>query len=150
MATATQAKNKFVSWRGYSESNGKADKYIIKPWNRATGCHATAKKNPWCAIAVASCLIQVKAKGYSKSSTCSGQKKYYKKYHRYFTSGQPKVGDVIFVTGHEGMVTSVSSSGTGTYYSGNCKNSVLPMSFNWKKKTSGKKKIYGYGRPKYT
>ena len=151
MATASQAKKKFESWRGYSESNGKADRYIIRPWNKATGCHATAKKNPWCAISVASCLIQIKAKGYSKSSTCAGQKKYFKKYKRFIAAGnKPKIGDIIFVTGHEGIVTAVYENGKATYYSGNCKNSVLPSSFNWKTKKSGSKNIQGYGRPKYT
>ena len=149
-ATATQAKNKFVSFRGYSESNGKAQKYIIQPWNKATGCHANCKKNPWCGIAVASVLIQVKAAGYSKSSTCKNQKAYYKKYKRYYPKGtKPLIGDVIFVTGHEGMVTSVSANGKGIYYSGNCKNNTLPSSFNWKTGKAGKKAIQGYGRPKY-
>ena len=82
MAKASQCKKKWVSWRGYSESNGKAQKYIIEPWNKATGCKANCKKNPWCAIAVASNLIQIKASGYSKASTCKKQKEYYKKHKR--------------------------------------------------------------------
>ena len=150
MAKASECKAKWVSWRGYSESNGKADKYIIQPWNKATGCKppATAKKNPWCAIAVASCLIQIHGSGYSKASTCKSQKAYYKKHKRWIPAGQrPHIGDVIFVTGHEGTVTSTSTNGTGTFYSGNCKNSTLPSKFNWKTCKWGKKKVLGYGRP---
>ena len=148
MAKASQCKAKWVSWRGYSESNGKADKYIIQPWNKATGNHATSKKNPWCAIAVASCLIQIMASGFSRASTCKSQKAYYKKHNRWIPAGQrPRIGDVIFVTGHEGTVTSTNVNGTGYFYSGNCKNSTLPSKFNWKKATWGKKKVLGYGRP---
>ena len=149
MATAAAAVKKFKSWKGLKEGP-EVDRVIINPWNRATGCHAKSKKNPWCGIAAASCLIQVKAKGYSKSATCKNQKAYYKKNKRWNPAGEkPLPGDIIFITGHEGMVTSVSASGKGTYYSGNCKNSVLPSSFNWKTKKSGKKSIQGYGRPKY-
>ena len=148
MAKASQCKKKWVSWRGYSESNGKAQKYIIEPWNKATGCKANCKKNPWCAIAVASNLIQIKASGYSKASTCKTQKEYYKKHKRWISVGtRPQIGDVIFVTGHEGSVTSTSANGTATFYSGNCKNSTLPSTFNWKKGTWGSKKVLGYGRP---
>lgn len=154
MATINQATKLIVSWRGYSESNGKADKFIIQPWNRATGCHATAKKNPWCAITVASDLLQIKAKGYSKSSTCKGQKDYFKKHSRWIAKGKkPRRGDVIFVTGHEGIITCVRNNGTGVYYSGNTgakTDRVAPASFNWKTGKSGKKAIQGYGRPSYT
>ena len=149
MATSAQAVKKFKSWLGLKEGPV-VDKAIINPWNKATGCHAKSKTNPWCAIAVASDLIQVKAKGYSKSATCKNQKAYYKKYKRWIAAGQrPKVGDVIFVTGHEGMVTSTSAKGNSRYISGNSLNKVRYSSFNWKTKKAGSKKISGYGRPKY-
>lgn len=155
MATVNQACNLMKKWRSMpcTESNGKADRYIIAPWNRATGCHATAKKNPWCSITVASCFIQIKASGYSKSSTCKNQKAYYKKAGRWIQKGKkPKRGDVIFVTGHEGIITCVRTNGTGAYISGNsgakCDRVAL-SSFNWKTGKSGKKSIQGYGRPIY-
>ena len=149
MAKAATVKKLWLSWRGLKEGPA-VDRAIIDPWNRACGCHAESKKNPWCGIAVASAFIQTHCSGYSKSSTCKNQKAYYKKNGRWIPAGQrPNVGDVIFVTGHEGFVTSTSRNGKGTYYSGNCKNSVLPSSFNWKNKKSGSKKIEGYGRPKY-
>lgn len=148
MAKASQAKSKWVSWKGYSESNGKAQKFIVEPWNKATGCKANCKKNPWCAISVASCLIQIHGAGYSRAATCKVQKSYYKRNKRWINAGtRPHIGDVIFVTGHEGMVTSTNKNGTGTFYSGNCKNSTLPSTFNWKKCTWGSKKVLGYGRP---
>ena len=150
MAKASTAKAKWVSWKGYNETTkyAQTQKYIIEPWNRACGCHADCRKNPWCAISVASCFIQVKASGYSKSATCKNQKAYYKKNKRFIAVGnRPHIGDVIFVTGHEGMVTSTNKNGTGTFYSGNCSNSVKPTSFNWKKGTWGSKKVLGYGRP---
>ena len=147
MAKAAQCASKWKSWKGIKEGT-EADKVIIDPWNKATGCHATSTKNPWCAIAVSSCLIQIHADGYSKSSTCKNQKAYYKKHKRWITAGtRPHVGDVIFITGHEGTVTSTSPNGKGTYYSGNCANAVRPSSFNWKTMKAGKKSIQGYERP---
>lgn len=149
MATSAQAVKKFKSWLGLKEGPA-VDKAIINPWNNATGCHAKSNKNPWCAIGVASCLIQVHAKGYSKSATCKNQRNYYKKYKRWIPAGtRPKTGDIIFITGHEGMVTSTSSNGSGRYISGNSLNKVRYSSFNWKTKKAGKKKLLGYGRPKY-
>ena len=147
MAKAAQCVKKWKSWRGLKEGPA-VDKAIIDPWNKATGCHAKSKKNPWCAIAVASCLIQIHGSGYSKSSTCKSQKAYYKRHKRYIPAGErPHVGDVIFITGHEGTVTSTSRNGKATYYSGNSMNMVLPASFNWKTRKAGKKSIQGYGRP---
>ena len=149
MATARQAINKAKSFIGIKEGP-ECDRKIIAPWNSATGCHAESKKNPWCAIYVASVFIQVKASGYSKSATCKNQKAYYKKYKRWLDKGKrPAAGYVIFVTGHEGIVTSTSYNGTGKLVSGNCSNMVKETSFNWKKSTWGSKKVEGYGIPKY-
>lgn len=151
MTKAATVKKKWQSWKGVKEGK-QADTLIVDPWNKATGCKppANSKSNPWCAIAVASAFIQTKCSGYSKSATCKNQKAYYKKAGRWKTKGtRPNVGDVIFVTGHEGFVTSTSTNGTGTFYSGNCSNMVKPTSFNWKKATWGSKKVEGYGTPIY-
>lgn len=153
MATVNQACNLLKKWLKMpcTEANGNADRYIISVWNKKTGCHATAKKNPWCAITVASCLLQIRATGYSLSATCSNQKKYYKNNNRFYAAGtKPKRGDVLFITGHEGIITCVRSNGTGAYISGNSANAVRLGEFNWKTKKCGKKAIQGYGRPKYT
>ena len=56
---------------------------------------------------------------------------------------------LMFITGHEGIVTCVRSNGTGAYISGNSGNAVRLGTFNWKTKKCGKKKILGYGRPIY-
>lgn len=152
MATVNQACNLMKKWLKMpcTESNGKADRYIIAPWNRATGCHATASKNPWCAITVSSCLKQIKAAGFSMSSTCKNQKAYFKKHKRFFKPGtKPRRGDVLFITGHEGVITCVRTNGTGAYISGNSSNAVRLGSFNWKTGKCGSRKIQGYGRPIY-
>lgn len=149
MAKAATVKKLWLSWKGLKEGPA-VDKTIIDPWNRACGCHAESKKNPWCAISVASAFIQTKCSGYSKSATCKNQRAYYKKYKRWIPKGQrPNVGDVIFVTGHEGFVTSTSPNGSGKFISGNCSNAVRETSFNWKKCKWGTKAVQGYGRPKY-
>ena len=155
MGTVNQACNLLKKWRTMpcTESNGNADKYIIAPWNRKTGCHATSKKNPWCSITVASCLLQIKASKYSLASTCKNQKAYFKKAGRWIPKGKkPRRGDVIFITGHEAIITCVRSDGTGAHISGNSgpnSDRVALSSFNWKTGKSGKKSIQGYGRPKY-
>lgn len=150
MATARQAINKAKSFIGIKEGK-KCDLLIIDPWNKVTGCNAKSTKNPWCSIFVASVLIQIKANGFSKAATCKNQKSYYKKNKRWLEKGQrPAAGYIIFVEGHEGIVTSTSYTGSGKFTSGNCKNAVRDTSFNWKKGLWGSKKVEGYGIPKYT
>ncbi len=150
MATARQAINKILSWVGIKEGP-EADRIIINPWNKVTGCHAKSKLNAWCAITIASLLIQIKAAGYSKSAYCNKQREYYKKNGRWLdVPNRPAAGYVIFISGHEGLVTSTSYNGTGKYTSGNSANKVRTLSFNWKTGKAGKKKILGYGIPKYT
>ena len=149
MTKAATVKKKWTSWNGLKEGPA-VDKAIIDPWNKATGCSAKSTKNPWCAIAVASAFIQTKCSGYSRSATCKNQKAYYKNAGRWKAKGKrPNVGDVIFVTGHVGFVTSTSTNGTGKFISGNCSNMVKVTSFNWKKATWGTKKVEGYGYPIY-
>lgn len=150
MATARQAINKALSWVGIKEGP-EADRVIIDPWNKKTDNHAKSKTNPWCAIFIASLLLQIKAAGYSLAATCKSQREYYKKNKRWLNIPQrPSAGYVIFITGHEGIVTSTSYNGTGKYTSGNSANKVRTLSFNWKTGKAGKKKILGYGIPKYT
>lgn len=153
MATVNQACNLMKKWRSLpcTEANGKADHYIIQPWNKKTGRHITSKSTPWCAVTVASCLLQIHASGYSLSAACSTQRAYFKAHKRWIAAGnKPKRGDVMFITGHEGIITCVRSNGTGAYISGNSSNAVRLGTFNWKSKKCGSKKILGYGRPKYT
>ena len=152
MGNARRVINKANSLIGVKEGP-EADKKVIDPWNKKTGCHATSRKNPWCAIFAASVFIQSgnTVSGYSLSSTCKGQKTYYKNHKRWTEKGQrPRSGDVVFMTGHEGVITSNSYTGKCTYVSGNSGNAVRKSTFNWKTcKAANGKKIQGYGRPKY-
>lgn len=154
MATASQARLKFKSWNGYSESNGKAQKYIIDPWNKKTGCKAKAKKNPWCAIAVASCLLQIGVKKLSLSSVCKTQMAWYKSKKRWRNRGAvPKVGDIVFYDfkgegypTHVGMITSVNYKKKGYIYviEGNKSNKVGYRHISYTSKY-----ILGFGVPYY-
>ena len=134
------------SWKGLKEGPV-VDKKIIDPWNKVMHRSVKSKSTPWCAITVASCYIQCKLSGFSKSAGVKQQMAYYKKYKRFIARGKrPAGGDVIFLTGHEGIVTSTSYTGAGKYIAGNTSNMVKECSFNWKKPASS---IKGYGRPIY-
>ena len=152
MSAAIQATiKKLKSWVGLKEGP-EVDRKILKTYNDYFGCHRKSKSWPWCAATIASLLMQMgkRVSGYSKSGACKTQRNYYKKYKRWIPAGtRPKTGDIIFITGHEGMVITTSSTGSGRYISGNSLNRVRYSSFNWKTKKAGKKKILGYGRPKY-
>lgn len=155
MATASQAKTKFKSWNGYSESNGKAQKYIIQPWNKKTGMRKNCKTTPWCAIATASCLLQIGVKKLNTSAGCLQQMRWYKAKKRWKNRGVvPKIGWLVFYDfkgkgnpTHTGMITSVNYKKKGYIYviEGNKSNKVgyRHISYN-------SKYILGYGLPYYS
>lgn len=146
------AVKKIKSWVGLKEGP-QVDRVILKTYNNYFGCHRKSKTWPWCAATIASLLMQLGklVSGYSRSGACKTQRAYYKKNKRWIPAGtRPQAGDVIFLSGHEGLVTSTSYTGTSYYVSGNSGNAVRTSKFNWKKaKTASGKKILGYGRPKY-
>lgn len=156
MATAVQAKTKFKSWNGYSESNGKAQKYIVTPWNRKVGRKVNCKSTPWCAISTASDLLQIGVKALSTSAGCTQQMKWYKSKKRFRKRGSvPKVGDLVFYnfknnstskSTHTGMVTSVNYKKKGYIYviEGNKSNKV-----GYRHIAYNSKSIVGFGVPCY-
>lgn len=156
MATAAKARAKFKSWNGYSESNGKAQKYIVDPWCKYMGMKISCKNHAWCAIAVASCLYQVGVKKRSMSAVCKVQMKWYKDKKRYHARGSyvPKVGDIVFYdfkgegyATHVGMVTSVNYKKKGYIYviEGNKSNKVGYRHISYTSKS-----ILGFATPYYS
>lgn len=150
---ASTAVAKIKSWNGYSESNGKAQKYIMKPYNKLTGRKLNAKTCPWCQITVVSCFYQTKSvKSYSKTSGCLQAMNWYKSKKRWKKKGiKPAVGYQVFYDfkgqgkpTHTGLVTAVSGS-TVTVYEGNKSNKVGARKFNYKTY----KYVLGYGLPYY-
>ena len=154
MATAAKARTKFKSWNGYSEANGKAQKYIVDPWNKYMGMKVNCKKTAWCAIATASCLHQVGVTKLSMSAGCTTQMKWYKSKKRWRNRGAvPKVGDLVFYdfkgegkATHTGMVTSVNYKKKGYIYviEGNKGNKVGYRHISYTSKY-----ILGFGVPYY-
>ena len=155
MATASQARSKFKSWEGYSESNGKAQKYIVNPWNKYMGMKVNCKKTAWCAIATASCLKQVGVKKLSMSAGCTTQMKWYKSKGRFKARGvTPKTGWLVFYdfkgdgkATHTGMITSVNYKKKGYMYviEGNKGNKVGYRHISYNSKS-----ILGFGVPYYS
>jgi hypothetical protein len=150
--TVKTAVAKFKSWKGYSESNGKAQKYIMKPYNKISGRSLNVKTTPWCQIAVVSCLYQAGLKKYYVTAGCKQAVSWYKNKKRWKSkSTKPQVGWQIFYDfkgkgnpTHTGIVTAVSGN-TVTVYEGNKSNAVGARKFNYKTY----KYIYGYGQPYY-
>lgn len=159
MATgASKAVSKIKSWLNYSEANGKAQTYIMKPYNKLMGCNLNVKSTPWCQITIVSCFYQtssVKA-GYCKSAGCTQAMKAYKKAKRFNKKGAtPAVGDQVFYDfkkkgkgnpTHTGLVVSVDTKKhTCKVYEGNKSNKVGYRTFNYLTYTY----LIGFGKPQY-
>lgn len=158
--TAEAARLKIKSWRGYSESNGKAQKYIIQPYNKLTHRHLNCKTTKWCMITIVSCLYQSgvpKSKIY-KSSGCLQQMRWFKSKKRWKVRGtKPQVGWIVFFDfkkekngkpTHCGMITSADYKKKGYAYSfeGNKQDAVGCRHFSY---SASNKCIVGYGIPYY-
>ena len=153
--TVQDARTLFKSWNGYSESNGKAQKYIMKPYNKISGRSLNVKTTPWCQISVVSCLYQAGVKKYYITSGCTQAMNWYKKKGRFKKRGTtPKVGWQVFYnfkdsstskSTHTGLVTSVNTK-TGYMYviEGNKSNKVGYRHIKYNSKS-----IVGFGLPYY-
>ena len=156
--SASDAIRLIRSWNGYSESNGKADRYIVKPWGRWTGnTKVSAKKTPWCQITVSECLHKSKVST-SSSAGCTQAMKWYKARKRWKKHGTtPKPGWQVFyhfkqkngkrksVPGHTGLCISVSTkTGIMKVQEGNHHNSCSVRTIRFKSAD-----ILGFGVPPY-
>ena len=96
---ATLAANKIQSWNGYSEAvkDGRAQKYIVKPYNKLTGRKLTVK-TPWCQITVVSDFYQTKScTKYTTTAGCTQAMKWAKNKKRFKKRGtKPKLGWQVF------------------------------------------------------
>lgn len=152
--TAQDARKLFKSWNGYSESNGKAQKYIIKPYNKISKRNLNCKTTPWCQIAVVSCLYQAGVKKYYITSGCLQALNWYKKKKRFKKRGvKPQVAWQVFYDfkgngkpTHTGLITSVDYKKKGYIYviEGNKDNKVGYRHISYKSKN-----ILGFGLPYY-
>lgn len=156
MPTAAQARTLFKSWNGLVEGP-KVDSKIINPWAKKTGRKGVkSKTTPWCAIATASCLIQIGVTKLSASAGCTQQLKWYQSKKRFRKRGSvPKVGDLVFYnfkdsstskSTHTGLVTSVNYKKKGYIYviEGNKSNKVGYRHISYTSKS-----IVGFGVPYY-
>lgn len=154
--TAQDARALFKSWNGYSEANGKAQKYIMKPYNKISGRNLNVKTTPWCQISVVSCLYQAGVKKYYITSGCTQAMNWYKKKGRFKKRGVvPQVGWQVFYnfkdsstskSTHTGIITSVNYKKKGYIYviEGNKSNKV-----GYRHIAYNSKNIVGFGLPYY-
>lgn len=145
--------DKCRSFYGDSESNGKAQKDIMRPYNKLTGRNLNVKTTPWCQIYVVSCEYQsgaVKA-GYCKSAGCLQALNWYKSKKRFKKRGNPQgLGLQVFYDfkgkgnpTHTGIIVSYNKNKkTITVIEGNKSDKVGYRTISWNSKY-----ILGYGVP---
>lgn len=153
--TVADAVKLIRSWNGYSESDGRAFKYIIKPWDKWVGRSVNCK-TPWCQITISSCLHQSSVPT-TKTSGCKQAVSYYKSKKRWKKAGtKPSVGYQVFYDfsgkrkkpTHTGLVTALSGS-TITVYEGNKSRKGKSDAVGARKISYKSKYIYGFGSPAY-
>ena len=147
--------SKAKSFLGDSESNGRAQKDIMRPYNKLTGRSLNVKTCPWCQIFIVSCEYQSKSvkAGYCKSSGCLQALNWYKKKKRYKKRGvMPSLAWQVFYDfkgkgkpTHTGLIVKVNKSKkTITVIEGNKSNKVAYRTIS-----ISSKYILGYGLPYY-
>lgn len=154
-ASTASAVKKVKSWNGYSESNGKAQKYIMKPYNTLTKRKLNVKTTPWCRITMVSDWYQTKTvKKYSTTAGCTQALKWYKNKKRFKKRGtKPSVGwECLYNFKKPGSTTKATHTGMvievkGSYMKvdeGNKSNKVGIRTIKWNSKY-----IVGFGVPYY-
>ena len=147
--------SKAKSFLGASESNGKAQARVLRPYNKLTGRSLNVKTCPWCQIFIVSCEYQSKSvkAGYCKSSGCLQALNWYKKKKRYKKRGvTPSLAWQVLYDfkgkgkpTHTGLIVKVNKSKkTITVIEGNKSNKVAYRTISWNSKY-----ILGYGLPYY-
>lgn len=161
--TEAEARKLFKSWNGIKEG-AECDKKIISAWNKRTGRSVKSKTTPWCAISVASCLIQAGVTtGTSKNSAgisagCTQQMNFYKSKKRWKSkTTKPQAGWIVYynfkggtsTATHCGMVTSTDYKKKGYMYviEGNKDDKVGYRHCRYGKNVY--KYVLGYGVPYY-
>lgn len=161
--TEAEARKLFKSWNGLKEGAA-VDKAIISAWNKRQGRSVKSKTTPWCAISVASCLIQAGVTtGTSKGSAgisagCTQQMNYYKSKKRWKSkTTKPQAGWIVYynfkggtsTATHCGMVTSTDYKKKGYMYviEGNKDDKVGYRHIRYGKNVY--KYVLGYGVPYY-
>ena len=161
--TEAEARKLFKSWNGIKEG-AECDKKIISAWNKRQGRSVKSKSTPWCAISVASCLIQSgvstgTAKGSAGiSAGCTQQMNFYKQKKRWKSkTTKPQAGWIVYynfkggtsTATHCGMVTSVDYKKKGYMYviEGNKNDKVGYRHCRYGKNVY--KYVLGYGVPYY-
>lgn len=149
--TSAQVRAKAHSWLGYGEANGKAQKYIIRPWNRWVHRSVNCKTTPWCQIFMSSLLHQCSVST-SASAGCYQAMKWYKARKRWKSRGvKPSAAWQVFYDfkgkgkpTHTGIVYSISGSYI-TCIEGNKSNTTGKRKIRYDSKS-----ILGFGIPKYS
>lgn len=147
--------SKAKSLLGASESNGKAQALVMRPYNKLTGRSLNVKTCPWCQIFIVSCEYQSKSvkAGYCKSSGCLQALNWYKKKKRFKKRGvTPSVSWQVFYDfkgkgkpTHTGLIVKYNKSKkTITVIEGNKSNKVAYRTIS-----ISSKYILGYGLPYY-
>lgn len=157
MSSQSTMAGKMNSWVGYSESNGKAQKYIMRPYNKLTKRSLNVKTTAWCQITTVSADYQTKVvKKYTTTAGCKQALSWYKNKKRYYKKGAtPKVGDQPFYDfkrkkaskpTHTGRVVSVNTKKhTCVVVEGNTHNTTKKRCFNYLTYSY----LLGFGRPLY-
>ena len=99
-AGATACCKKFASWNGYTEKDGRVQKYIMRDYNKRTHRHLNCKTTKWCQIAAIEAQLQSSSvKRAYITSGCKHSTAWYVKNKRWKKRGtKPVVGWQVFYT----------------------------------------------------